>query len=209
MMSKVANVLQVNANAVSRSGGLGHSTDVGASKFNAIASLGVKLGTGSQKDVYHSQQDARQCVCLIRPGTTGNIPASDYAEKEMQLTKQLKDLGFPVVDAHALVAYNGQVGLTKDYIHHALDSEDVIHNRQSLPSDEKFNTNVQKDCDFIINKLKAHHVHIEDLQFIIDGYGRVRINDPRDVVRSSPDKSVNKVRELRAVALNNLLDDSD
>lgn len=197
------------SNATSLSDGLSNNISEGASKFNSIQSLGVKLGTGSQKDVYHSQQDAGQCVCLIRAGTTGNIPASDFAEKEMQLTKQLKDLGFPVVDAHALVDYNGQVGLSKDYIHNALDSEDVIHNRKSLPSNVTFNTNVQKDCDAIIAKLKTHHVHIEDLQFIIDGYGRVLINDPRDVVKSSPEKSINKVRELRAIALNNLLDDSD
>lgn len=186
-----------------------HTENTAIPEFHTIPSVGEKLGSGSQKDVYHSRQDPRQCVCLIRAGTTGSTSESAYAAKEMALTKQLKNLGFPVVDAHALVAYAGAVGLSKDYIHHALDSEDVIHNRQKLPTREAFNTNVLKDCDAIISRLKNHHLHIEDLQFLIDEHGRVRINDPRDVVSSSPEKSINKVRELRAVALNNLLDDSD
>lgn len=197
------------SSAISSAYTVSHAQSADAPQFHTISSLGEKLGSGSQKDVYHSRQDPRQCVCLIRAGTTGNIPEGAYAAKEMALTKQLKELGFPVVDAHALVAYEGEVGLSKDYIYHALDSEDVVHNRRSMPSGESFNTNVMKDCDAIISKLKNHHLHIEDLQFIIDEHGRVRINDPRDVVRSSPEKSINKVRELRAVALNNLLDVSD
>ncbi|ELQ08702.1 hypothetical protein A988_21602 [Pseudomonas syringae BRIP39023] len=125
------------------------------------------------------------------------------------MTKRLKNFGFPVVDAHCLVKYDNKVGLTKDYIHHALDSEDIIHNRKNIPTEMTFNKNVVKDCDEIIARLRTHSLHVEDLQFLIDGYGRVRINDPRDVIRSSPEKSIAKVRELRAIALCNLLDDSD
>lgn len=209
MTNEVNTVLKVTSNSTSQSDSLSNSLGKDNSRPGSVPSLGVKLGTGSQKDVYHSQQDAKQCICLFRVGATGNIPAINYAEKEMQLTKHLKDLGFPVVNVHSLVEYKGQVGLSKDYIHNALDSEDIIHNRASLPTHISFNTNVQKDCDAIISKLRTHNVHIEDLQFIIDGYGRVRINDPRNVVRSSPEKSINKVRELRSIALNNLLDDSE
>ncbi|RMU61935.1 MULTISPECIES: T3SS effector protein kinase HopBF1, partial [Pseudomonas syringae group] len=184
--------------------------DVAApTEFTSIPSVGEKLGSGSQKDVYHSRQDPRQCICLIRLGTTGIISGSDYAAKELKMTKHLKNLGFPVVDAHSLVKYDNKVGIAKDYIHHALDSEDVIHNRKHIPTDVAFNNNVLKDCDEIISRLKTHNLHIEDLQFLIDGYGRVRINDPRDVIRSSPEKNIAKVRELRAIALNNLLNDDD
>ncbi len=104
------------------------------------------------------------------------------------MTKHLKNLGFPVVDAHALVKYDNKVGIAKDYIHHALDSEDVIHNRKHIPTDMAFNKNVMKDCDEIISDSEPIAC-IEDLQFLIDGYGRVRINDPRDVIRSSPEKA--------------------
>ena len=189
------------------------STDAAASgalnEFKEIGALGQKLGSGSQKDVFHSMQDPRQCICLFRPGTTGSIPAEQYAAKELATTKQLKELGFPVVDAHALVKYGNAVGVSKDFIHNAIDSEDIVQNRQSLPTKTRFNENVVNDCKAIINKLRSHSVHIEDLQFLVDTNGRVLINDPRDVIRSSPDKSIGKVNELRAHALNNLLDDSD
>ncbi|MBS7438971.1 T3SS effector protein kinase HopBF1 [Pseudomonas syringae] len=196
-----------NAASIQRHPGI---QDVTApAEFTSIPSVGEKLGSGSQKDVYHSRQDPRQCICLIRPDTTGIISGNEYAAKELKMTKHLKNLGFPVVDAHALVKYDTKVGIAKDYIHHALDSEDVIHNRKHIRTDMAFNKNVMKDCDEIISRLRTHSLHIEDLQFLIDGYGRVRINDPRDVIRSSPEKSIAKVRELRAIALNNLLDDSD
>ncbi|WPU24612.1 T3SS effector protein kinase HopBF1 [Cedecea neteri] len=178
--------------------------------FQDVPSLGQKIGAGSQKDVFHSRQDPRKCVCLFRPGTTGTISAEQYALKELETTKQLKLLGFPVVDAHALVKHGGNVGVEKDYIHNAFDSEDIVNNKKSLPDDKKFNQNVLADCNAIINKLKNHELHIDDLQFLIDSHGRVLINDPRDVIRSSPEKSISKVNELRAHALNNLLDiDSD
>ena len=112
-------------------------------------------------------------------------------------------------DAHALVKYGNTVGVSKDFIHNAIDSEDIVQNRTSLPTKAWFNENVVNDCKAIINTLRSHSVHIEDLQFLIDSNGHVLINDPRDVVRSSPEKSVGKVNELRAHALNNLLDDSD
>ena len=178
-------------------------------EFKHITELGQKLGSGSQKDVFHSRQDPRQCICLFRPGTTGSIPAQDYAAKELATTKRLKALGFPVVDAHALVKYGNTVGVSKDFIHNAIDSEDIVQNRTSLPTKAWFNENVVNDCKAIINTLRSHSVHIEDLQFLIDSNGHVLINDPRVVVRSSPEKSVGKVNELRAHALNNLLDDSD
>jgi len=177
--------------------------------FTSIPSVGEKLGSGSQKDVYHSRQDPTQCICLIRPGTTGIISEDEWAAKELRMTKHLINLGFPVVNAHLLVKYDNKFGIAKDYIHHALDSEDIIHNRKHIPTDLAFNKNIMKDCDDIIFRLKTHSLHVEDLQFLIDEYGRVRINDPRDVKRSSPEKSISKVRELRAIALNNLLDDSD
>ncbi|VEB96300.1 Uncharacterised protein [Cedecea lapagei] len=181
-----------------------------SSEFRDIPSLGEKIGAGSQKDVFHSRQDPRKCLCLFRPGTTGTISAGQYALKELETTKRLKQLGFPVVDAHALVKHGDSVGVEKDYIHHAFDSEDIVNNKKSLPDDKKFNQNVLADCNAIINKLKNHELHIDDLQFLVDSHGRVLINDPRDVIRSSPDKSISKVNELRAHALNNLLDiDSD
>ncbi|WP_026013916.1 T3SS effector protein kinase HopBF1 [Pseudomonas psychrophila] len=177
--------------------------------FNDIRSLGQKVGSGSQKDVFHSRQSPTQCICLFRAGTTGSIPAELYAQKELATTKRLKELGFPVVDAHALVKYGNAVGVSKDFIHNAIDSEDIVQNRSSLPTKTWFNENIVNDCKAIISKLRAHSVHIEDLQFLIDTNGRVLINDPRDVIRSSPEKSIGKVNELRAHALNNLLDDSD
>nr|WP_205247111.1 T3SS effector protein kinase HopBF1 [Enterobacter sp. Ap-1006] len=181
-----------------------------ATAFQDVPSLGQKIGAGSQKDVFHSRQDPRKCLCLFRPGTTGTISAEQYALKELETTKQLKHLGFPVVDAHALIKHGGHVGVEKDYIHNAFDSEDIVNNKKSLPDDKKFNQNVLADCNAIINKLKNHELHIDDLQFLVDSHGRVLINDPRDVIRSSPEKSISKVNELRAHALNNLLDiDSD
>ncbi len=186
------------------------STSVTPNAFHDVPSLGQKVGAGSQKDVFHSRQDPRQCICLFRPGTTGSIPAEQYAQKELETTKQLKNLGFPVVDAHALVKHQGSVGVAKDFIHNALDSEDIVNNKKSLPDNLKFNKNVLEDCNAIIRRLKNLELHIEDLQFLVDQNGHVLINDPRDVVRSSPEKSISKVNELRSHALNNLLDiDSD
>ncbi|WP_459200686.1 T3SS effector protein kinase HopBF1 [Pseudomonas tremae] len=180
-----------------------------SSECKLIPSLGEKLGSGSQKDVYHSRQDPRHCVCLIRPGTTGTVPEREYALKELEAPRYLKNLGFPVVDAHALVTYDGKVGISKDYVHNALDSGDIIHGRTCMPRDLAFNKNVLSDCDEIIFKLRTHNLHIEDLQFIIDEHGRVRINDPRGVVRSFPEKSIDKVKDLRTIALENTLDDAD
>jgi hypothetical protein len=197
------------SNAASIRHSPGVSTAAAATQFKSIDSVGEFLGEGSQKDVYHSRQNATQCICLIRPGTTGTIAEGDCAAKELEMTKKLKDLGFPVVDAHELVTHDGKVGLSKDYIHNALDSEDVINRRKPMPEDLAFNKNVLKDCDEIMSRLRNHDLHIEDLQFIIDGHGRVRINDPRDVIRSSPEKSIDKVRQLRALALENTLVDSD
>lgn len=177
--------------------------------FKEITALGQKIGSGSQKDVFHFEQAPRLCICLFRPGTTGSIQAEQYAAKEFATTKQLKVLGFPVVDAHALVKYGTAVGLSKDFIHDALDSEDIVQNRQSLPTKACFNENVINDCKSIISKLKSHSLHIDDLQFLITTQGRVLINDPRDAIYSSPEKSISKVNELRAHALNNLLVDSD
>lgn len=195
---------------VSNSADQASNVQIPTTIFQNVLSLGLKIGAGSQKDVFHSRQDPRKCLCLFRPGTTGSISAAQYALKEFEATKQLKQFGFPVVDAHALVKHGDSVGVEKDYIHDAFDSEDIVNNKKSLPDDKKFNQNVLSNCDAIIKKLKNHMVHIDDLQFLVDCNGRVLINDPRDVIHLSPDKSISKVSELRAHALNNLLDiDSD
>lgn len=178
--------------------------------FRDVVELGPKIGDGSQKDIFYSSQNPRHCICLFRPGTTGNISAEDYAKNELAAIQKLKLLGFPVVNAHELIRHVDKFGVEKDYIHDALDSEDLINNKKHLPINIRFNKNVLADCDTIIRQLATHELHIEDLQFLIDGHGNVLINDPRDVTHMSPTKSIDKVKEIRARALENLLDvDSD
>ncbi|WP_252090624.1 T3SS effector protein kinase HopBF1 [Pseudomonas sp. MWU13-3659] len=183
----------------------GKSTEL----FRDVAYIGQKIGEGSQKDIFHSD-NAQYCLCLFRPGTTGNTSPEDCAKNEMSVSQRLKELGFPVLSVRGLVKYNELFGVEKYYIHSALDSEDLINNKRVLPSDINFNKCILADCDTIITQLKSHSIHIEDLQFLIDINGNVLINDPRDITHTSPAKSIDKVKELRARALENLLDiDSD
>lgn len=177
--------------------------------FCTINNLGPKIGEGSQKSIFHSQENTRDCICLIRPGTTGNIPPEDYAKHEQFATKKLYDLGLPVVSVHRLVKHNDLVGLQKTYIHNALDSEDLLNYKITLPDEISFNKSVLANCDTIIKILEAHTIYIEDLQFLIDVNGNVLINDPRDVSYMSPTRSIDKVKQLRGLALENLLDVDD
>ncbi|AML57129.1 hypothetical protein AXX16_1409 [Serratia rubidaea] len=197
-----------NTTSAARNGALSATAATGA-QFTEVAALGQKIGEGSQKDVFHSLQNANHCVCLFRPGTTGVQSAEQVAQNERAATLKLKELGFPVVDVHGLVSHNGQFGLSKEFIRQAIDAADITQGKRELPEEKGFNKNVEQDCNDIIKQLKSHNLHIDDLQFLIDENGRVRINDPRKIESSSSEKSIAKVKELRGFAVNNLLSDSE
>ncbi|STQ45085.1 Uncharacterised protein [Ewingella americana] len=66
------------------------STSVTPNAFHDVPSFRAKVGAGSQKDVFHSRQDPRQCICLFRPGTTGSIPPSNMPKKNWKPPSSLK-----------------------------------------------------------------------------------------------------------------------
>lgn len=175
-----------------------------------ISTLGQKVGSGSQKDVFMSRDNPGRCICLIREKDIGHQRPIDVAQKEIEDMNSLKSMGLPVIQGYGVVRYNNEYGVEREYIRGAIDSEDIIHGKNTLPEGRLFNENIQEDCNKIMNILKERNIQIEDMQFLLDEYGRVFINDARGVTYGNPQKGIDKVKELRGFAVANLLDfDSD
>jgi len=177
-----------------------------------VDALGFHFGTGSQKDVFHSPESAERCFCLIRNEDIGQLSALDVAEKEIKDMRFLEANDLPVVKSFGVIKHGENYGVEREFIPNALDSEDVIHGKRELPGDMIFNEKVKASCDCIIHTLEAKNIQIDDLQFLIDEFGNVLINDAREAEHGNPQKSIDKVKELRGFAVGNLLElalDSD
>ncbi|MCF6808279.1 hypothetical protein L3V79_08000 [Thiotrichales bacterium 19S9-12] len=174
-----------------------------------LDSIGSKFGEGSQKDVYYSSTNSSSCICLIRSNTTGSLSSLEVLRTELSSILLLQSSGLPVVSILNIVSFNGRLGIERELVKGAIDSDDVIKRRKSLPDSTSFNKRIISSCDEIINRLTENPFVIEDLQFLINQTGDVYINDVRSVTSGfTSEKAINQVKELRGFAKEKLLESS-
>jgi len=174
------------------------------------ASLGKFVGAGSQKDVY--LLDGGRCIAFLRDGSIGPLDSPVSAlQREIDNAAELERRGFPIVKIHGLRQVNGHLAIEQDHIAEAMNSTDIVKSPSSVPASRYLTRRLVDDCDVIIERLRETNTRIDDLQFLVEPSGQLRLHDARAVETGNPQRGIDEVKQLRGLARERLLssDDSD
>ncbi len=145
------------------------------------ATLGKKLGEGSEKDVYS---------LVEHPNVVMGISTSEDVEgaigrlrEEVNLLNTLALMGIPVAEVIGIIDYKGRAAVVMT--RYAEGSKGIVTNDK-----ENFNAPVRvgnsahlnaksiEDLNLIMKKFQKEDVQIDDIQFLIGADGTVVVSDP-------------------------------
>ena len=155
------------------------------------------LGSGEMKDGYALGEN--QVVTMVKPG--GN---PDVIRQELDLLAQIRDKGYPTVDAK-LATVDGQPAILMD--RYALDSKKIVDRRGLEPyikGDSPY-LNERSVADLQrIRELNDKGPVILDLQFLIGKDGHVVVADPKAIM-SEANPAIGQVRRYNAKVIDLLI----
>lgn len=143
-------------------------------KFEQVR-LGRLLDSGAIKDVFDCKDYPDRVVAVARSPHDNDIIA-----EELKYIRQLKKLGYPVVEVYNDYVLNLRAGyVMKRYAFS--DRSDFVTRQRHI---KLYNETAKSCLESIAKKLIDDMIVIDDIQFLYDFDGRVVIADPMELISS-------------------------
>ncbi len=142
------------------------------------ATLGDKLGSGGNKDVYTVNGRDDVAIGVLKEGKS-----ADSLDDEIALLKELEAQGLPTVEVLGTTTVNGRTAIV--FKRYATGSKTVVKLEKGkvriVGDSALLNQKSVEDLQRIRELLVTKNVKVDDLQFLIGSDGSVVIADPLDV----------------------------